>query len=161
VADGKSAFPRDVGQRDRAVQIGDQDVGFSDLEPAVRASVEGYNRDDCLSAMRLREWLETLRAGLAAKGAELPRPALKSGDPSKALDERERKATALREKLLSVDDRARYLLAYLLDWHRREDKAVWWEYFRLRDLPDEDLLDERDVQTSHSSKTSSRSRRAR
>ena len=32
---------------------------------------------------------------------------------------------------------------YLLDWHRREEKAAWWEYFRLRDLPDEDLLDER------------------
>jgi hypothetical protein len=30
----------------------------------------------------------------------------------------------------------------LLDWHRREDKAGWWEYFRLRDLPDEDLFDE-------------------
>ncbi|MGB7217798.1 MAG: AAA domain-containing protein [Vicinamibacterales bacterium] len=34
------------------------------------------------------------------------------------------------------------MLAYLLDWHRREDKAGWWEYFRLRDLPDEDLFDE-------------------
>ena len=36
----------------------------------------------------------------------------------------------------------RWLLAYLLDWHRREDKAAWWEYFRLRELPEEDLLDE-------------------
>ncbi len=35
---------------------------------------------------------------------------------------------------------ARWLLAALLDWHRREDKADWWEYFRLRDLPDEELL---------------------
>ncbi|HEX5313988.1 MAG TPA: AAA family ATPase, partial [Gammaproteobacteria bacterium] len=31
----------------------------------------------------------------------------------------------------------------MLDWHRREEKAVWWEYFRLADLSAEDLLDER------------------
>jgi len=34
------------------------------------------------------------------------------------------------------------LLAFLIDWHHREEKANWWEYFRLRDLPEEDLLDE-------------------
>src|SRR5262249_9091392 len=30
-----------------------------------------------------------------------------------------------------------------LDWHRREEKAIWWEYFRLSALSAEDLLDER------------------
>jgi uncharacterized protein len=34
------------------------------------------------------------------------------------------------------------LLAHLLEWHRREDKSAWWDYFRLRDLDDEALLDE-------------------
>ena len=43
----------------------------------------------------------------------------------------------------SEEDAARWLLANLLDWHRRESKADWWEYFRLKDLTDEDLLDER------------------
>lgn len=42
----------------------------------------------------------------------------------------------------SAEQLARWLLAYLLDWHRREDKAVWWEYFRLKDLPEQDLFDE-------------------
>ena len=41
-----------------------------------------------------------------------------------------------------VAEEARWLLAYLLDWHRREDKASWWDYFRLLDLPEEDLFDE-------------------
>jgi uncharacterized protein len=40
------------------------------------------------------------------------------------------------------EQHARWLLAYLVDWHRREDKATWWEYFRLRDLSEEDLFDE-------------------
>ena len=38
---------------------------------------------------------------------------------------------------------ARWILAHVLDWHRREEKAVWWEYFRLAELPAEDLLEER------------------
>jgi uncharacterized protein len=31
----------------------------------------------------------------------------------------------------------------LLDFHRREDKASWWEYFRLEALPAEELRDEK------------------
>ncbi len=60
--------------------------------------------------------------------------------------------TGLRARLLAdvpetpsertEEQHARYILAYLLDWHRREDKATWWEYFRLRDLAEEDLFDE-------------------
>jgi uncharacterized protein len=42
----------------------------------------------------------------------------------------------------SAEQRALWLLANILDWHRREEKAPWWEYFRLRELPDESLLDE-------------------
>ena len=35
------------------------------------------------------------------------------------------------------------MLANILDWHRREEKAVWWEYYRLRDSSLEELIDER------------------
>ncbi len=35
------------------------------------------------------------------------------------------------------------LAAYLLDWHRRENKSEWWEFFRLVELDDEALLEER------------------
>jgi uncharacterized protein len=38
---------------------------------------------------------------------------------------------------------ARWLLAHALDWHRREEKVKWWEFFRMKDLPEEDLYDER------------------
>ena len=71
---------------------------------------------------------------------------------SEKLDERAQRGRALRERLLvgipealadqSDEQHGRWLLAYLLDWHRREDKAGWWEYFRLRDLPEEDFFDE-------------------
>jgi hypothetical protein len=41
------------------------------------------------------------------------------------------------------EQKGRWLLADLLDWHRRESKADWWEFYRLRDLTDKELLDER------------------
>jgi hypothetical protein len=43
----------------------------------------------------------------------------------------------------TAEQQARWLLAFMLDWHGREKKAVWWEYYRLRDLSAEDLLHER------------------
>ena len=36
--------------------------------------VEDYNREDCESTLKLRDWLETLRAEVIARGQELPRP---------------------------------------------------------------------------------------
>ena len=38
--------------------------------------IEGYNRDDCISVFRLRSWLEQIRDGLIANGAQIERPAL-------------------------------------------------------------------------------------
>jgi predicted RecB family nuclease len=119
----------------------------------VRALVEGYNRDDCVSALRLREWLEQLRASLEQAGTPVPRPAPKDGAAPEKVDERAQKVQARVAALtagmpLDRQDRgeeqqARWLFAQLLDWHRREDKAPWWEFFRLRDLTEEELLDEK------------------
>lgn len=125
----------------------------ADLPAALRNGVAGYNEDDCLSTWRLRNWLETLRAEAVAAGAEIPRPVPESGDPPADVDDRARRVEALRERLLATvpadrathdpDQHGRWILAYLLDWHRREDRAAWWEYFRLCALPEEDLFDEK------------------
>jgi uncharacterized protein len=116
------------------------------------AIVEAYNRDDCLSARALRDWLESLRAKAVADGAEIARPPAEPGDPNEQIGDRERRSRELAARLLagvpeleaarSAEERARWLLAHVLDWHRREEKAPWWEYFRLREMPEEELLDE-------------------
>ena len=64
----------------------------------------------------------------------------------------EQRVAALRERLLAdipadglertAEQWSRWRLAYLLDWHRREAKAGWWEYYRLVEMPEEDLFDE-------------------
>ena len=116
----------------------------------VRDLVQGYNEDDCVSALRLRDWLEQLRAELEAPGTTVPRPTPKQEEAK--VDERAQRVEALRKQLLqgipdtrdelSEEQHARWLLAYLLDWHHREDNASSWEYFRLKELPEEDLFDE-------------------
>ena len=158
-------FKREVDLRDAGESI----VEFEHwLEPGdetdrddVLEQIRAYNRDDCLSTWRLREWLEDQRAALVRKiGAEAPpRPMVmpveetEDSDVQQAVRELAELLTAdLPEDLTdgtSLDDpaqRARWLLAQLLDWHRREDKAFWWRYFQLRDeLTDEDLVNESDA----------------
>ena len=118
----------------------------------VLAAVEGYNRDDCVSTLRLRDWLEQLRGDLVRSGEELARPAIGDAAPSEQVDERQQRVLSLMSRLLAdvpsernertAEQQATWLLAHMLDWHRREEKAPWWEYFRLTELGDEELLDE-------------------
>jgi predicted RecB family nuclease len=126
------------------------------LVPAeVLDAVEGYNKDDCISTLRLRNWLEGLRRQAIADGVDVPRPEPADPEPSEELSEKDRKVAELRARLLedipedpaerSPEQQARWLVAYMLDFHRREQKVTWWEYFRLSDLSDEDLIDEPDA----------------
>lgn len=124
-----------------------------DITSEVRADVEAYNKDDCLATLYLRDWLEDLRAQAISDGAVIDRPIASDGEASDNLTDWIIRISALMERLTgdvpdesderSIEQAARWLLANTLDFHRREDKAVWWEFFRLADLPAEELLDER------------------
>lgn len=124
-----------------------------ELSAEIRELVEGYNADDCLAAGALRDWLESRRSEEVAKGAQIPRPKEEDAAPAEDLDERQKRTAALAEQLTKEipaeraerceEQQARWLLAQLLDWHRRENKAAWWEGYRLRELDDDALLEER------------------
>jgi uncharacterized protein len=115
--------------------------------------VQNYNRDDCLSAERLRAWLETLRQELVDAGTSIPRPAPGDRTASESVTEWTIRIDALVERLTAelptdaaartCEQQARWILAHILDWHRREKKATWWERYRLSALSAEELLDER------------------
>ena len=117
------------------------------------AAMEGYNRDDCFATSALRDWLESERAKRLAAGDKIDRPPVIDGAPTEELDARQKRVQALVEKLTADipvasaerDDKqsATWLLAQLLDFHRRENKATYWEGFRLAEMDDDDLLDER------------------
>ena len=119
----------------------------------VKTTVCAYNEDDCRSAASLRDWLEAQRAKLVAAGTEVPRPQPGDGSPNEKITDWLIKINALIGRLTadvpadpaerSDEQQARWILANILDWHRREEKAVWWELFRLADLSAEDLREER------------------
>lgn len=124
-----------------------------DLGADASQTVESYNADDCFSTFSLRNWLEDLRTSTIARGSDIPRPIAQDGTPSENVGDRQARVAAMigqltrdvpaDETLRSADQAARWLLANLLDWHRREDKVAYWEMFRLRELDDEELQDER------------------
>jgi len=118
-----------------------------------KETVLAYNRDDCFAAARLRDWLEELRDQVIAGGTAVPRPERGDGTPAEKVSDRLALTAPIFEKLTAdvppdpeerdAAQQGRWILANLLDYHRREEKSVWWELYRLSDLSAEDLLDER------------------
>ena len=130
---------------ERTLELGAADVLAEDQD-----IVRIYNRDDCISTLMLRDWLETLRQQMVDAGHDMPRPDLKDGAASETAEERSETVGRVFDRLVAnlpdsdrdQNEQARWLLAYLLDYFRREDKCVWWEYFRMQDLlPDEVLIE--------------------
>ncbi|MEO8468683.1 MAG: TM0106 family RecB-like putative nuclease [Chloroflexota bacterium] len=119
---------------------------------SILQDIADYNRDDCLSTLGLRDWLEGLRLEAAPLYPDglVPRPGPGEPAPSKAVTEK-RAETKAREDALRVgipadradrtdEEQGRWLLAGLLDWHDREAKPQWWDYYRLVRSSTEDLV---------------------
>jgi predicted RecB family nuclease len=134
---------------DAAMALGEVDGDLDALEKIAEV-IEGYNRDDCISALRLRDWLEQCRDGIEFFTREtLPRPTPETGEPTENLSAYLQQVATVTDRLTAEvpedetertdAQRARWLLAQLLLWHRREDKSTWWEYHRLRELSDDEL----------------------
>lgn len=114
--------------------------------------IADYNRYDCLSTLRLRDWL-------LARGAEhgvTPRaPGDVEPDPEEELVE----ADPLLDALVDLagpaaasapadrtdDDQALLMLGAALGYHRREDKPFWWEHFDRLTAPADEWSATRDV----------------
>ena len=119
-------------------------------------SIETYNRDDCVSNWRLRDWLEERRLELADRvGEPLPRRGPAAPEAPEKLSDRLAHVAEVADELCSrvpeeeadrtPAEHARWLLAQLLSWHRREEKSFWWRFFYLmNDLTDEERIAERE-----------------
>ena len=136
--------------------------------------IEAYNRDDCVFILTLRNWLEERRADavvtsiLRRTGAPPPDD-LVDGAPTAEIamtpqaDTAERAPTPVDARTSprtppserEEPQQARWLLAGLLDWHRREAKPQWWDYFRLVEASLEELVRDGSAlaATSRSSRT--------
>ena len=152
-------FSREVKLRDAGSSIVEfetwLELGESDAGGDLLDSIEAYNRDDCLSTLHLRDWLETQRAELSEEHGDLPRPSVPEPEETEESEEQqaanELAADLCADLPVSTEDmdkaqRGRWLLAQLLNWHRREDKSSWWRYFCLtNELTDQERLQESDA----------------
>jgi uncharacterized protein len=154
------AFARSLDLRDaalarREVEIA-LEVGESKSIPeALRERVGVYNRDDCFSTESLRDWLEQKRLDAIAQGHDIPRPVTGEMEPTEAVSERDQRIESLRQALRaelpendaewSEEQRGHALLAAMLGYFRQEEKNEWWEHYRLRALPADEQLDEREM----------------
>jgi predicted RecB family nuclease len=111
------------------------------LDTGDEALLEGirlYNEEDCLSTLELHRWLVRLRPDeLTWRGPPDERE-LKE-EARERLEERDR----VRDELLAGAEAGSppWLLAQLLDYHRRESRPQWWAYFHNKELDEEELID--------------------
>ncbi|MHB1865445.1 MAG: TM0106 family RecB-like putative nuclease [Candidatus Saccharimonadales bacterium] len=117
-------------------------------------SIEAYNQADCLSTLKLHGWLLERRAeaertfAAAIPWRAPPEPYVPSPEAAEAQDETAQLADALTRNLdespdaMGTDDRGRWLMAQLLNYHRREDKPVWWAYFERLQMSGDELVED-------------------
>jgi uncharacterized protein len=125
------------------------------ITPEDRTFVEGYNQDDCAATQALHSWLEKLRTEAKRAGAELPRLAVNDGEPDPENVEVITRAMRLREAMIrklpeerekwNAEHHAVWLLAHQVDYFDREAKSSWWEYFAIRKMDDDELLEHKKV----------------
>jgi predicted RecB family nuclease len=110
-------------------------------EPAILDAIRDYNEEDCLSTYLLREWLLERKAeaeaawGTAIAWREPPEAREPRPEAVELREERDR----LRAGLL---ERGELLAARLLDYHRREAKPVWWQFFARLERTSEELVED-------------------
>lgn len=116
-------------------------------------AIENYNREDCLSTLSLRDWLENVRSEAVEGGSQIIRPELGDGAPSEKMQEFNEEIEGIVARLLldvpdgaehrDQEQQAKWLLANLLPYHRREMKVEAWEFFRMSELEPHEYFQER------------------
>ncbi|MFT5368256.1 MAG: putative RecB family nuclease, partial [Candidatus Latescibacterota bacterium] len=113
---------------------------------AVLKSIRDYNRDDCDSTQELVAWLCVQQAeyGISYVG--------KTDVVVEEMSEEITEKIRLRDRLLALAEQERgaekanviETLAWLLEFHRREEKPSWWRLFDRLGLTEMELTDDLD-----------------
>jgi predicted RecB family nuclease len=117
-------------------------------EPQLLQQIADYNEVDCVSTAKLREWLLTHRAGDIAwfNGPPAPIDADGATDKKAARVERETRYADYQRRLMEAatdgEEDYRCHLADLLEFHAREGRPQWWEFFDRQNRFEDELLDD-------------------
>ena len=133
-----------ITQYDRFCEL--RDAGRTDEAAIVLKEIEDYNRYDCRSTHRLRDWLlaRAIESGVPPRG---PQP-VPDGGTIEVADAVERALARFAGD--AVDERspeqaAVAMIAAARGYHRREDKPYWWAHFDRVNNPVDEWADDTDV----------------
>ena len=131
----------------RTAEVGGGSESVNDFETWLETGDESlldgirdYNREDCLSLYELHRWL--LVGGATHIAWRLPpdqrEPTEEAGGAPSATGSATSSWPAPRRASPAG-------CSHLLEYHRREEKPQWWEYFHHRGLDEDELLDDGDT----------------
>jgi uncharacterized protein len=106
-------------------------------EDSILESIRAYNEDDCRSLYELHRWLLELRPA-EVDWRKPPEAREVREDTQARLEERARVEAELMH-------RRHELLAHLLEYHHREERPQWWEYYHHKSLDADELVEDTDT----------------
>ncbi|MEE1622297.1 TM0106 family RecB-like putative nuclease [Zafaria sp. Z1313] len=118
-----------------------RDAGDAVKAQEVIDSIAAYNKDDCVSTLRLRDWLRGLGTEHPARGNGsdvVPSPGQDAPAPREQTEEEPDPAELRLRTYLdglpadrppTPDERAAAMVAAATGYHRRERKQYWWGHF--------------------------------
>lgn len=125
--------------------------GDTPATSAILKQIRDYNEQDCQSTAELATWLRKRQheAGIKPSRAE-PEPTSNEPIPETDLQRRQGLAQEMRQELPEVLpqglERERYriieLLAFLLEFHRREEKPIWQRRFKRQQMEEQAFVDD-------------------
>jgi predicted RecB family nuclease len=147
-----------MDQRDTAVTEGGESIVAYEQwietgDQGILDAIAEYNEEDCVSTLKLRNWLLGLREEAEAKFSreikwESTEERERNEESIREAEETDRLKAALLAGLpddlagATDEQRALWLMAQLVDYHRREDKPVWWAFFERRGMSAEELVED-------------------
>jgi predicted RecB family nuclease len=112
-------------------------------DPSILQAITDYNQEDCLSTLKLRDWLvERKSEGERLSGVSVPWKETEPYEETERRSQEDALTARRREQLLALGTSEATLLADLLGYHRREAKPEWWAYFGRHQKSLDDLIDD-------------------
>jgi uncharacterized protein len=112
-------------------------------DAAILQAITDYNEEDCLSTVKLHNWLlERRDEAERTSGVAIPWKTTKPYEETEKRAEEDALTARRRERLQTLGTPEALLLADLLNYHRREAKPEWWAYFDRQKKSLDDLLDD-------------------
>jgi predicted RecB family nuclease len=106
-------------------------------------AITAYNREDCLSTVKLREWLLERKAEAEKMfGQVVPWKPVGVATVSEKREAIDALTQARVERLRALGTQEAVLVADLLNYHRREAKPEWWAYFERHHKSLDDLMED-------------------